>query len=220
VSYDRDYSGARVEFAKALALDSMQSSAWLFQSWYYLGVGRLDSALWSMRHGWRIDPAALIIGTRLGTLLYLGDSLKASERQLESVLKVDRNLMAAKVDLAIAYADDRQCDRALAVVSSISTPLHQNNYKPYIWVRCKSPSEARMMVDSVEAAAASGHFVNGFFFAAAYAALNDRASTYRWLNRALEDKSCCMFQLRTLPAFRSFRSDPEFLAIVRRAASP
>jgi len=220
VSYDRDYSGARVEFAKALALDSMESSAWLFQSWYYLGVGRLDSALWSMRRGWRVDPAALIIGTRVGTLLYLGDSLKASERQLESVLKVDRNLMAAKVDLAIAYADDRQCDRALAVVSSISSTLHQNNYKAYIWVRCKSPSEARMLLDSVETAAASGQFVNGFNLAQAYAALNDRANTYRWLNRAIEDKSCCMFQLRTLPAFRSLRSDPEFLDILRRSGSP
>lgn len=222
VSYDRDYPGARVEFAKALALDSMQSSAWLFQSWYYLGVGRLDSALWSMRHGWRIDPAALIIGTRLGTLLYLGDSLKASERQLESVLKVDRDQGPAKWDLATDYADDRQCDRALAVVSSIPTTrsLWENKPLPYIWARCKSQSEVRMMLDSAEAAAAKGHYVNGFWLALAYAALNDRASAYRWLNRALEDKSCCMFQVRTHPAFRSFRSDPEFLAILRRAGSP
>jgi eukaryotic-like serine/threonine-protein kinase len=220
VSYDRDYSGARVEFAKALALDSMESSAWLFQSWYYLGVGHLDSALWSMRRGWRVDPAALIIGTRVGTLLYLADSLKASERQLESILKVDRDFLPAKMDLATAYADDHQCDRALAVVSSISSTLHQGNYKPYIWVRCKTSSEARMLLDSVETAAASGQFVNGFYLAQAYAALNDRARTYRWLNRALEDKSCCFFQLRTLPAFRSFRSDPEFLTIVRRSQSP
>lgn len=222
VSYDRDYPGARDQFAKALALDSMQSSTWLFQSWYYLGVGRLDSALWSMRNGLRVDPGSLIVGVRLGTLLYLSDSLKASERQLESVLKIDGDVLAAKADLATAYADDRQCDRALAVVSSIPTTHAPwlNKYLPYIWVRCKSPSEARMIVDSVEAAAASGHYVNGFFFAQAYAALNDRASTYRWLNRALEDKSCCFFQLRALPAFRSFRSDPEFLAIVRRSGSP
>jgi len=64
VFYDRDYVTSGAEFTKALALDSTQSATWLFRAWYVVGAGHLDSALQSVRHAWRIDPASLISGTR------------------------------------------------------------------------------------------------------------------------------------------------------------
>ena len=219
VFYDRDYSGAGAEFAKATALDSTLSAAPLFRSWYYLGSGKVDSSIVSMRRAWTMDPASLIAGTRLGSLLYFADSTRAAERQLETVLKFDKNFRFAQTQLAQVYADDNQCAKAFGILPTSPWPpgSPEDGMTAYVWARCGRISMARLYADSIEARARDGGYVNAFFFATVYAAMHDRAAMYRWLDAAIASKDWALFELRLHPAFREWRDDPEFREIERRA---
>jgi eukaryotic-like serine/threonine-protein kinase len=219
VFYDRDYASAGKEFARAIALDSTQSSSFLFRSWYYLGTNRLDSAIASTRHAWKIDPAALIVGTRLGSLLYYADSLPQAEQQLNAVLKIDGEFRFAKSQLAQVYADDHQCEKALAEIpdAPFTAGTTEHPMIAYAWARCNQPAKAEQYLGTVEASAVHGRYVDAFAVATVFAALHDRAAVYRWLNKAVDDNDWALFQLRVHPAFREYRSEPEFQKLARRA---
>ena len=219
VFYDRDYAGAGAEFAKATALDSTLSAAPLFRSWYYLGSGRVDSSIISMRRAWTMDPASLIAGTRLGSLFYFADSVPAAERQLETVLKIDKTFRFAQTQLAQVYADDNRCGEAFEILPSSPWPpgSPEDAMTAYVWARCGRLSMAKQYADSIETRAREGLYVNSFFFATVYAAMHDRDAMYRWLNTAVASKDWALFELRVHPAFREWREEPEFRELERRA---
>jgi tetratricopeptide (TPR) repeat protein len=219
VFYDRDYAGAQAEFARALALDSMQSATWLFRGWAYLGEDKVDLALRSMRHGWQIDPASLIVGTRLGTVLYFADSMQAAEQQLRAVLKLDKNFTFAGIQLAQVYADQHQCSEALRVLPETPLPFGSPDdlNRVYTWARCNDLPRAQGYLDTLEMHARSGGYANPFFVAIIYAALQSEAGMYRWLNAAVAQDNWALFELRRHPAFRPYRSEPAFQALLREA---
>lgn len=72
-------------------------------------------------------------------------------------------------------------------------------------------------MDTVEARSRDGGYVNPFFVATVYAALQDSAGVFRWLNKALEQNDWALFELRVHPAFKAYRADPAFQALVRKA---
>jgi len=219
VFYDRDYAGAQTEFARAIALDSMQSATWLFRGWAYLGEDKVDLALRSMRHGWQIDPASLIVGTRLGTVLYFADSMQAAEQQLRAVLKLDKNFTFAGIQLAQVYADQHQCSEALRVLPETPLPFGSPDdlNRVYTWARCNDLPRAQGYLDTVEIHARSGGYANPLFVATIYAALQNEAGMYRWLNVAVAQNNWALFMLRRHPAFRPYRSEPAFQALLREA---
>jgi eukaryotic-like serine/threonine-protein kinase len=219
VFHERDYAGARAEFATALRLDSTQSPAWLFQGWAYLGEGHLDSAIWSMRQALRVDPGALIAATRLGMILYFADSMQAAESQLNAVLRIDKDFQFASGELAQVYADEHRCADAMRLLPantwSIGSPENLVGHG-FVLVRCDT-AQARAYLDTVEARSRAGGYVGAFFVAVNYAALHDSAAAFRWLNTAIERNDWALFELRVYPAFRPYRADPAFRAILRRA---
>jgi serine/threonine-protein kinase len=218
VFYDRDFAGAGPEFSKAMALDSTQSYAWLFRTWYYFSVNHVDSALLSVRHAWRIDPASLIAGTRVADVLVAADSLEGAERQLLSVLRVDGDFRFARASLATTYADDHQCSKALEVLPVYRWPsgAAEEAAAPYVWARCNQPERAREFIQAEEARARAGQYVNAFTVATVCAALNDRACTYSWLNRAIQNHDWALFQMRLHRSFAPYRAEPEFQELQRR----
>lgn len=144
------------------------------------------------------------------------DSLPQAEQQLNAVLKIDRDFRFAKAQLAQVYADDHQCDKALAV-APFPAVSSENAMTAYAWARCNQAAKAEQYVGTVEASAVHGRYVDAFAFATVYAALHDRAAVYRWLNKAVDDNDWALFQLRVHPAFREYRSAPEFQRLARRA---
>ena len=219
VFFDRDYEDAKRQFAKSIRLDSTQSAAWLFQGWAYLGGGQSDSALASLRHGWALDPGSLIIGTRVGTLLYFADSVKAAERQLDAVLKMDKNFRFARTQIAVVYAQEGQCAQALEALPTSPWPFAsaEDNLQGWVWARCKQMDKLTKYLAAVELRARDRQEVNAFFVAQIYAEMNDSASMYRWLNKAIDDNDWGLFEMRFTPAFVRYRSSAQFQALLRRA---
>ncbi len=219
VFYDRDYAGAITELNKALALDSSQSATWLFRGWAYLGANQVDSAVRSMRRGWRVDPGSLIVGTRLAYVLKLADSVSAAEQVLDAVLKQDNGFLFARTELAKLYAEEHRCKQALDVdpVGRWAFGSAEDLLETYAVARCGQREYAVRHIDSIEVRRHNGAYANAFGAATVYAALQDREGVMRWLNIAVDDNEWTLFMVRHSPAFKAYRNDRAFLALLRRA---
>jgi serine/threonine protein kinase/tetratricopeptide (TPR) repeat protein len=221
VFYDRDFAGAGPEFKKSIAIDSMQSPTWLFQGWYYVSVNRLDSAIWSMKRGWEVDPAALIVGTRLGEVYYRADSLQQAASVLQRVLKVDNNYRFARTKLAAIYAEQNECGRAMSVLARGGSPYPvgspEDALEVFVRVRCAEPASTDAWVAAVEEKDRQGEYTSAYFVATVFAARRERDNAFRWLRKAIANNDWGLILMRSDPAFRGYRDDPEFQALERSA---
>jgi hypothetical protein len=53
-----------------------------------------------------------------------------------------------------------------------------------------------------------------------YAALNQKDEAFHWLDKALEERSKALIELRESFQFDNLRSDPRFASVLRRIGLP
>jgi len=219
VFYEHDPAGAKAQFAKALSLDSTQSATWLFQAWAYSSANQPDSALASVRHGWALDPGSLIVGTRVATVLLGLDSLQAAEHQLDAVLKMDKNFLFARNQLAVVYAHRHQCGKAIDILPTPSWPFSSREYgmTVHVWMLCNQRDKVRQYLDSAERRARNRQYVSAISVAELYAAIQDSSNVYRWLAMAIDENDLDLNQMRSSESFRAYRGSPHFQMLLRKA---
>ena len=76
----------------------------------------MDSAVASLRTAVRLDPAAPIYDTRLGTVLYLAGDVGAAESALLNAIRKDSAYALAHRQIAEVYAVEHRCGDAMREV--------------------------------------------------------------------------------------------------------
>lgn len=214
---DRNLSEADRELMRALELNRNDPETWLFRGWYFLASNQMDSAIRSMRRGEEIDPLAAIIGTRLGGVYYYAGKDTLAEIELKKVLRQAPSYHFARTQLAQIYASENRCQEALQLplAPEARDPAELSQYR-FMDAVCKQPQQAQAYVDSLEAAAASGKYVEGFWLALVWAGLDNNPKMMHWLDEAVRRNEWALFLLRAQPAFRAYRSDPHFQELDRK----
>jgi serine/threonine-protein kinase len=212
---DWDWATAAAEFSRSVALDSTAASTRLYRAWYYVAVDQMDSAVASARTAVRLEPAAPIYDTRLGTILYLAGDLKAAEAALLGALGKDPGYTLAHRQLAEVYASQGRCGEALSEVRRAPELPDESGDLARAAALCGDTAMARMWVADRAARAAAGQPLDMFWAATVSSALNDRAGALRWLEAAARQHAGLIFMVRRHPAFESYRDHPRFKAVMR-----
>jgi len=76
-----------------------------------------------------------------------------------------------------------------------------------------------LVVNQLEQLSKRG-YVDPMFIANIYAGLGNRDSSFLWLERAYDQHSLGMMELRLSPAYAKIRSDSRFAGLVRRVGVP
>ncbi len=216
VMYDRDWPAARAEFDRAIALDPTAAATRLFRGWYFVAVDQLDSAAASIRAGSRLDPAAPIYDTRLATALTFADDFAGAERALVAALRKDSTAAFIRSQLAQVYAELGRCREAMSQLEPAATTANADYELAYAEARCGDAASARAFVAGMDGRRRAGELVDAYWLARVYAGLGDSTGTFRWLDRALTDHAWGLFMLRRDPAFKPYRADPRFRALVKQ----
>jgi serine/threonine-protein kinase len=221
-----DWRNAEAEFRKSLALDSAQPATWLFRGWYYYGMRQLDSALLSMRRARDLDSLTPIYAVRYADLLADRGDRSASAAELHRVLARNPGDPFIMGSLARVYGLERQCDSAQSFLDAMlhaGLTLAPNDpvisMPMTVWAACGQPGLVRAELDSAEVLARAGRPVREVFLAEAAAGLGDRATMYRWLDRAVENGDWASFMMQR-PTFDPYHSEPRFQAVLRRFGMP
>ena len=221
VAFDHDYAAGERDFRKAIAIDSMQFTAWLYRAWYYVAIGKLDSAVTSLRRAKALAPASNIVGTRLAMVLRLAGDNAGAERELAEVLSRDStDINAHTVMLQVEMETGRCAETLREQRFLVRSRSYIAGVAAAAQARCHDAASAHAFVATQHARAAAGEYIDNFALAMVHAALGDTTAMFIALGQANDDRHPLMFLLGAEQLFRPYHNDPRYRQLMQRARLP
>jgi tetratricopeptide (TPR) repeat protein len=217
--YDWDWVQSEQEFRHAIELNPSYATAHQWYSYYLSAMGRFPEAVEEARKAQQIDPLSLSINTTLaGRYRDLGDFTHAIDLSRRT-LEMDPTFVPAHIALGAVYEAQGIWPQAIG------------EYKKAVDVSQKSPPAlaalgsaygysgnrdgARVIVSSLQDAS-KHHYVSAFDMAVVFASMGDSDNTFRWLEKAYNDRESQMAFLSVTRRFGPMRSDPHFADLLHR----
>jgi TolB-like protein/DNA-binding winged helix-turn-helix (wHTH) protein len=216
--YEWDWSGAERECKRALELSPNSAKAHEVYSDYLLSVGRRSEAENEEKLSSALDPLCTdsFIGTE-GCLNF--------EQELKYLEETDapghRCFLYGGVGKEL-LADGK----ATEAMGKFEKMMVVCGYPEMQKVLARSYSEGdyrsalRAWQIGMEREIANHQPIPSLWMAFIYSALDDRDNAFRWLDKALENRSWCILYLKDDPIWDPIRSDPRFRDILHRVGLP
>jgi tetratricopeptide (TPR) repeat protein len=217
--YHLDWAGAEAEYRRSIQLNPKYATA---HHWYALHltlVGRTEEAIAEAEVAHELDPLSLMIGTALGTVLYLARQYDRAVEVLKGVLEMDPSFVPAGAWLAAAYLEKGMTQETLDIVANlaISVPDKPKHIAGLacVYARTGDKKKAEELLGQLTAMAKET-YVPPYNVAQVYACLDRKAEAFEFLGMVLEEKFGILL-LKLDPLFDGLRSDPRFTELLRRA---
>jgi adenylate cyclase len=211
---------------KAVELNPSYSEAHREYSVYFRTMGRMDEAIAEARQAQEVDPLSVSISASLGWTYYYAHRWDDAIAQFQKTLGMDPSFVAAYEGLAKGYeqkgmyreaieavASELELAQAKDVAESVRRDYHRAGYGTAM------RKLYQLKLDEFQEMARQ-EYVTPFIFADLYALLRDRDQAFAWLEKAYEEHSSKLVDLKIDPDFDGIRSDPRFADLVRRIGLP
>jgi serine/threonine protein kinase/tetratricopeptide (TPR) repeat protein len=214
-----DFEGADRQYARAIELNPSYATA---RHWYglYLGiVGRSDAAIGELKTALELDPFSPIINANYGFVYYQAGRHTEAIEQLRRTLELDPNFSPAHEYLGQALLEAGRHAEAIAEleknVALSSGDIAAKAELGYGYGRAGRRQDARRVLSEMMATAQKS-YVSPYDIAIVYLGLDQRDDAFQWLEKAYQEHSVRLWNLKSHPRFASVRSDPRFLDLSRR----
>jgi tetratricopeptide (TPR) repeat protein len=177
-----------------------------------------QEAISVMKRAADLDPLSLIINNEYGWAFYLARRFPEAAQVWQRGIELDRSFVLSQMELAQALERLGRYDDAIeAVKKALQVEASSSNL---IELACAYAAagrqpEARKVLEQVKELS-SPQFVDFGMVAYAYAELHDTEETFRWLERAYEQRSTTLVLLKVEAKFDPVRSDKRFGALLQR----
>ncbi|MGI8882954.1 MAG: tetratricopeptide repeat protein [Pyrinomonadaceae bacterium] len=217
--YYWDWQGAEAEYRRAISLNPNYAGAHQWYSEYLTAMGRFDEALVEIRRAKEIDPLSPSINAGEVWILYFarrydeaigrGREIAEMKPQFAEIHEYLKRCYDQKGMYAEAIAA-RQSRRKLVGSDATETPALRDaasaaNSSDY-WKK-------RLEQEIEEARSESPELFN---MAEIYAQLGEKDLAFKWLERAIENRSYEVMYLKVAPNLDPLRSDPRFDDLLKR----
>ncbi len=220
LQYEWDATTAEADFARALQLSpgSMETHYW--RSFWLLSRGRFDEALREVRRAIELDPLNMTTSLSLGWTAFNARRYDSSIAALKRTQEMDPRSYWPHLQLAWNYTMKRmpgeavrECEQAVA----LGDPEDQQVPTGCAWVYAQAgkQAEARRLLSRV-LEMGKRHWIDPYMVAGVYGAMGDRNEGFRWLDRAVAERSAEVVFLGVDPFLDVLRSDPRFAELQRR----
>jgi TolB-like protein/Tfp pilus assembly protein PilF len=221
--YDRDWAGSEAEFKRALELNPNYANAHHWYALNLLWMGRPDEAVDEANRARNLDPLSLIINANLGFILGVVHHDDSGIKQIRKTLDMDPNFSLAHYRLGqilILKGMNKEAIPELekAVALSGGSPRATAELG-LAYAQLGNKKQALKLLDDLKQRSKQ-RYVSPFNLAVIYGAVGDKNQALEWLEKAHEQRSPSLVLLNLSPAFRSLRSEPRFVELVRRTGLP
>jgi TolB-like protein/Tfp pilus assembly protein PilF len=218
-AYMWNRAAAEHEFKRAIDLNPNSAEAHMFYFHYLSAMGRADEAIAEANRAQELDPLSLLISTQRGFILTHARRYDEAIDQLHRVTELEPNDYRPRWFLAIAYANNKQFDEAIAtsekgVVLSSRTPSMLG-----VMGMCYGLAERKAEANKVLAELLEldrRRYVTPVALVQVYIGLGDNDQAFAWLEKAFQERSYLMSFLKVEPMVDPLRSDPRFDDLLRR----
>ena len=214
--HDWDWDAAELEFKRALQLkpDYVEGLCWYGSLLSYLG--RHEEAAAITRQAVDLDPLSPYARATRGLTLRCARRFDEATAELQKAIDCDPNDIFALILLGSVLSERAKHGEAEAC---LRRALSLSNRAPfclgilgYVHRMAGREDQAQVVLKELSERSRTEHVAPVFM---AWAAL-DKDSLIEWLEKAYEERSSHLIQIKVDPGYDAFRSDPRFQDLVRR----
>ena len=217
---DWDWAGAEREFQRAISLDPRCATS---HHWYAMSclapLGRLDEALDEMIVAQALDPVSSIVARDLAVIHFYRRDFETALEQCDHTVELNPHFAPAYWILGVIQEQRKDFDESAAAFQravhlSPQTPRMQGALGRTFALsgRKKQAVEVLRRLETY----AKERYVSPLEFAWIQFALGEIDPGFRWLQKALEDRSFDLISIKVDPRFDTLKDDPRFETIARR----
>jgi TolB-like protein/Tfp pilus assembly protein PilF len=217
--YEWDWLEAEKEYKRAIELDPTYATALHWYGLLLLTMRRDEEAIATSESAARLDPLSLPIGASLGTAYFVVGQYEKAEAQCMKVIEMDSSFAMARSVLATVHIQMGLYDKAINELQAIaklptSTP-EDIAYLGYGYARGGRTDEARRILADLSVRAEQ-RYVPPVFFAIIYAGLGEMDESFKWIEKAYEERDFYLDGLPRTIEGTPAGADPRAIDLVRR----
>jgi TolB-like protein/Tfp pilus assembly protein PilF len=222
--YDWNWQEAEKEFKRAIALNPNYAQAHMWYGLFLDMMGRFEEALPEYDRARKLEPLTPMINALTGFHYYYARRFEQARKQLAAMLEVEPNFAVAHFYLAVVYLHEPTLGDAMpefqrAVALEPGNPGYIAGVGRAYAAAGKRGEALKILGDLQELS--KRRYVTQTQSALILAHMEGkRDEAFEALERAYEERSPYMCQLKVLPAFDLLRSDLRFKALLRRINFP
>ena len=217
--YEWDWASAETEFKKAIELDPNSPTAHQWYGVYFSVLGRNDDAMAETKRAQELDPLSLIINLRVGKVFLDMRQFDRAIDQFKKTRDLDPNFPWAYFYLGKSYERQGEFDRAITAYNRAITlaggDLEVLADLGHAYAKTGRKSDALEVLAKLLRYSKQGNSVS-CEIALVYNGLGDKKNTFQWLERALQERNNGCASLKVDPAWNNLRSDPRFIALLKK----
>lgn len=182
-------------------------------------LGRLEEAVAELESVLDLDPLNLEARRWLGLMHWWRRDYKQAIGQAQMVLAVDPTYPTAHVLIGVTLCAERNFDEG---IPALRRCVELSNCAP-VWLgwlglglaQSGNVAEAHALLTQLRAADQQT-YIPASCFAWIYLGLGELEETFKWMNRAVDERDPMMTPIRSYPFFDPIRADPRFAALLRK----
>jgi len=217
--YDWDLQAAERDFERAIELNPGYAPAHYWYSGLFASLERIEDGIGQDRRALEVDPLSVFANAHYGwTLLGTRQYARARE-QLKRTLELDASFALAHWLLGHAYAYDSRFDDG---IRHLTQAVELSSRLPWFlaslgWAYGLGgrTDEARAVLSELDAIRRE-RYVRSFYLAVVHTGLGELAEALDAFERAFEERDMYMVLLNVDPMFDGLRSEPRFIALLKK----
>jgi tetratricopeptide (TPR) repeat protein/predicted Ser/Thr protein kinase len=217
--FDWDFDGAERAFQRALELNPAHALTYQWYGECLACMGRHTEAIAALCRAQDLDPLSININTTVGRHgFYFARQYENATAQLRKTIETDPTYWIAHSFLGWVYLFRGHFPEALATFET-ARRLDDNPETLAGLGYCHAVSgqhdKAKQCLDALTELARH-RYVTPVNLALVFSGLGDRGQAFTWLDKACDDRSQWLSEIRVDPAFDPLRSDPRFADLLQR----
>ncbi|MBI3934701.1 MAG: winged helix-turn-helix domain-containing protein [Acidobacteria bacterium] len=221
--YEWDWAGAEREFGMGLDLNPNYVVGHYWYALFLAAMGRFDEAFSHIEEARQLDPLSLVVKNHHGWILYFARQYEQAVEQFQAALELDPGFYLARVFLGLTYVQLGKLPQATEalVQSRDASGIHPGPISALaaVYSLAGKGVEASRAVAQVKQMAEQ-RYVSPYYLALASLGLGEKEAALEWLEKAYQERSGWLVNLKVEPSMDALRSHPRFRKLVRRLALP
>jgi serine/threonine protein kinase/Flp pilus assembly protein TadD len=217
--YDWDWSGAEMEFNRAIELKPGYATAHHWYGLYLEWMGRITEATAELQRAQQLDPLSLIISVNVSSAYYVAGDHKGAVEQLRKTLELDPSFWVAYWNMGEALIALRQYSEAIADLQK-AVELSAGNTGAlavlgYAYAVAGERGKAEHVLQELTNLT-KHRYISPMDIAYVEIGLGNKDQAFAWMEKAYQERSRSLVALKVDPLLDPLRSDPRFQNLLRR----
>jgi tetratricopeptide (TPR) repeat protein len=220
VWYERDWDGADTHFKRASQLNPGYAYTHHWYSESFLFRGRFEQVVKEMERAFELDPVSAVINKDLAAAYFFAGQLDRAIEFATKALEIDPKMFLAHYHIGLVYLARSMYEEALAEFQKENqfqpkTPGASHSLIVFTYMQMGKKELARKFFDQTVDQSMQG-YTPLYFLASLYFAIGDKDQGFEFLNKAYDQQDCWLTVLKLGPVFETVRSDPRYIAMLKK----